>query len=153
MRHDQGSRSQESIAPKLTPKQKRFVEAYIVTGNASEAYRQAYDTSKMSEKVIGNEASKLLQHHGITMELDRSQQEHAKRHNVTIDTITAMLKEDRALARKMEQPAAAVSAAMGLAKLHGLIVDKGSFDHRHSAQDEAVRELEEIYRQANGKPH
>ena len=31
------------MAKKLTPKQESFCLAYIETGNASEAYRQAYD--------------------------------------------------------------------------------------------------------------
>lgn len=46
------------------------------------------------------------------------------RHRVTIDTITEMLREDRQLAHTVAQSGAAVSASMGLAKLHGLIVDK-----------------------------
>jgi hypothetical protein len=35
-----------------------------------------------------------------------------------------MLKEDRQLARENTQTSAAVAAVMGLAKLHGLILDK-----------------------------
>jgi phage terminase small subunit len=108
----------------LTPKQEAFARAYVETGNASEAYRQAYEARRMSEKAIGNEASRLLAHPGITLEVERLRAEHAQRHNVTVDSITAMLKEDRELARSLNQPAAAVSATMGIAKLHGLIIDR-----------------------------
>ena len=43
----------------LTQKQENFCLAYIKTGNASEAYRQAYNAEKMSEKQIWEESSKL----------------------------------------------------------------------------------------------
>jgi len=43
----------------LTPKQEAFVLAYIKTGNASEAYRQAYNTNA-SAKTIHEKASRLL---------------------------------------------------------------------------------------------
>lgn len=42
----------------------------------------------------------------------------------TAADIVAMLEEDRELARNVEQPGAAVSASMGIAKLLGLITDK-----------------------------
>ena len=67
---------------------------------------------------------------------------HAARHEITIDTITAMLKADRELAREKEQPAAAVSAAMRLAKLHGLIVDKSKMDLDAKATGEIVTRIE-----------
>jgi hypothetical protein len=43
----------------LTPKREAFVLAYIKTGNASEAYRQAYNTNA-SAKTIHEKASRLL---------------------------------------------------------------------------------------------
>lgn len=44
----------------LTEKQKAFADKYIETGNATEAYKSAYSTSKMSDQVIYNEASKTI---------------------------------------------------------------------------------------------
>ena len=44
----------------LTIKQEKFCNYYIETGNASEAYRRAYDCKNMSEKAIWENASKLL---------------------------------------------------------------------------------------------
>ena len=52
------------------------------------------------------------------------QEANAQRHNVTIDSITAQLDEDRALARNEKQASAAITATMGKAKLHGLVSDK-----------------------------
>ncbi|EPZ98572.1 terminase small subunit, partial [Glaesserella parasuis] len=40
----------------LTPKQEKFCQLYIELGNASEAYRQAYDCSKMSNETINTKA-------------------------------------------------------------------------------------------------
>lgn len=44
----------------LTIKQEKFCNYYIETGNASEAYRRAYNCDNMSEKAIWENASKLL---------------------------------------------------------------------------------------------
>jgi phage terminase small subunit len=52
------------------------------------------------------------------------QAEHTQRHNITVDSITEMLKADKELARSLNQSTAAVSGSMGLAKLHGLVKDK-----------------------------
>lgn len=45
---------------KLTPKQEAFVLAYLETGNASEAYRRAYNAKGMADNVIHVKASELL---------------------------------------------------------------------------------------------
>ena len=44
------------MAKKLTPKQESFCLAYIETGNASEAYRQAYDAKNMKPETINRKA-------------------------------------------------------------------------------------------------
>lgn len=52
---------------KLTERQRRFVDAYIKTGNASESARQA----GYSDKVITVTAAKLLVNTSIRAEIDR----------------------------------------------------------------------------------
>src|SRR5215468_10217190 len=47
---------------KLTPKQEAFILAYLETGNASEAYRRAYNASGMNAATINREAHSLLEH-------------------------------------------------------------------------------------------
>lgn len=44
----------------LTQKQETFCLAYIETGNASEAYRRAYNTAKMKPETINEAASRLI---------------------------------------------------------------------------------------------
>lgn len=108
----------------LTPKQEAFAQAYLETGNASEAYRRAYDADAMKETSVHVNACKLLKNAKVALRLDQLQQRAQKRHDINIDTITEMLKADRELARKNAQSSAAVNAVMGMAKLHGLLVDK-----------------------------
>lgn len=48
------------MARKLTPKQDAFVAAYIETGNASEAYRRAYNVENMLSTTVGHKAHILI---------------------------------------------------------------------------------------------
>lgn len=109
----------------LTPKQEAFVQAYIETGNASEAYRRAYPAAKnWKPEVVHVKASELLSNGKVVVRVDALRQKHAKRHEVTVDTLVAELEEARELAKKTEAPSAMVSATMGKGKLLGLIVEK-----------------------------
>ncbi len=109
----------------LTPKQEAFAQAYIETGNASEAYRRAFNVRPNTKpNSIMVEASKLLSTPKIAQRVAELKAEHAERHEMTVDNIRDMLLEDRQFAREMETPAAAVSATMGLAKLYGHLRDK-----------------------------
>lgn len=44
----------------LTPKQEAFCMAYLETGNASEAYRRAYNAQNMKPETVNKRASELL---------------------------------------------------------------------------------------------
>lgn len=110
----------------LTPKQERFCTAYIETGNASEAYKIAYDAGKMSSGAVHVAASRLLDNPKVALRVDELRAAHIQRHAVTVDTIRDMLMEDRNFAVKLEKPSAAVSATLGLAKLYGLMGDVGA---------------------------
>lgn len=50
----------------LTQKQESFALAYIETGNASEAYRRAYDAGRMKPETINKRASELLADGAVT---------------------------------------------------------------------------------------
>ncbi len=54
---------------KLTPKQEKFCLVYLKTGNASEAYRQAYDTSNMKPESVNRKAKDVLDNVKITSRL------------------------------------------------------------------------------------
>lgn len=54
----------------LTLKQEKFVNRYLECGNASEAYRYAYDCSRMSDVVVYNKASLMLSKGEIRVRLE-----------------------------------------------------------------------------------
>lgn len=106
----------------LTIKQEAFCQAYIETGNASEAYRTAYAADKMKAEAIHVKASELLSNGKVSVRLKELQGEIKQRHNVTVDSLLAELEEARqkALSAETPQSSAAVAATMGKAKLTGL---------------------------------
>lgn len=120
---------------KLTPKQENFCLAYLETGNASEAYRRAYDASGMSSVSVNRKAKELVDNVKIAARLDELREPILKRHAITVDDLLAELEEARRLALETEAPAPAVSATMGKAKLLGL--DKQVIEH-HGANGTAL---------------
>lgn len=65
---------------KLTPKQETFCQEYIKCGNASEAYRKAYNTENMKPESINRKASELLDNVKVTariQELDKEKKNEA----------------------------------------------------------------------------
>jgi phage terminase small subunit len=130
------------MACKLTPKQGAFALAYIETGNASEAYRRAYSVNGKSENTVHVEASRLLDNPKISLRVAELQAAHRQRHNVTVDTLTNELEAARELAMKDEKGAsAAVSAVLGKAKLHGLLVDRSEVNANVRMSHEDALEL------------
>lgn len=108
----------------LTPKQESFCQTYIESGNASEAYRTAYNCENSKPATINRKAKELLDNGKITARVDQLREGHQKRHEVTVDSLTKELEEARELAKKTDSPSAMVSATMGKGKLHGLIIDR-----------------------------
>jgi phage terminase small subunit len=110
----------------LTPKQEAFAQAYIETGNASEAYRRSYDASGMKPESINRKAKELLDNGKIAARLAELRASAVERHQLTVDDIIRELEEARTMAMTGERPqtAAMVAATMGKAKVLGLITDK-----------------------------
>ena len=117
---------------KLTIKQEAFARAYVETGNASEAYRRAYNAENMSRESIAVRACQLLAHCKVSVMVQQLKDQAAERHAVTVDSLVNELEEARIAALTAESPqsAAAVSATMGKAKLMGL--DKQILDLKSS---------------------
>ncbi len=69
---------------KLTPKQNKFAEEYVNTGNASEAYRRAYDVAETtSNDVIKVKASELLKNGNIAVTVKDLQKKEAEAFQIT----------------------------------------------------------------------
>lgn len=75
----------------LTPKQAKFVEVYLETGNASEAYRQAYNVKSMNENTINRNAHSLLYNNKIAARLEEIKAKNAERTQVTLEYLTNRL--------------------------------------------------------------
>ena len=75
----------------LTPKQEAFAQAYVETGNASEAYRRGYNAEKMSDNALHVAASRALSNAKVRLRVDALRAEVAKRHDITIDKIVREL--------------------------------------------------------------
>ena len=107
----------------MTPKQADFVRWYFELGNASEAYRRAYNsTGKLN--TLHRKANDLLKHPVIKAEVIAMQEQARERNQVTIDNVVDELEEARQVAKQSGNAAAMVSATLGKAKVLGLVVDK-----------------------------
>lgn len=114
----------------LTPKQENFCLAYLETGNASEAYRRAYDADGMAAATVNKRASELMDNGAIAGRLEELRAPIIAKAQLTVEDLLAELEEARQLALQTEAPAPAVSATMGKAKLLGM--DKQIIDHTSS---------------------
>ena len=88
----------EKRVPLLTIKQERFAQEYVATGNASEAYRRAYDTQG-APRTIEVEASRLLAHPKVSLRLATLRAMDSAHSSLTRATILSQLEETRRLAR------------------------------------------------------
>jgi len=69
---------------------------------------------------INNKAYELMQNVDITSRVAQLQERVAKKFEVTVESLTRELEEDRQLARDLDMPAAAISALNVKARIHGL---------------------------------
>lgn len=109
----------------LDPVREAFVQEFHATGNASEAFRRAKPAARnWKDTTVHPRASKMLAEDKVQARLHELQAASAEKHGITIESLTMELDEDRKGARAAGQYSAAISAVMGKAKLHGLIVEK-----------------------------
>ena len=109
----------------LTPKQEKFCQLYVKLGNASEAYRQAYNSKGKQETVAVN-SSKLLSDANVSLRVESIRESLKANHGITLKNILDELEEARVTALSAETPqsSAAVAASMGKAKLLGFDREK-----------------------------
>ena len=96
---------------------------YFELGNASEAYKRAYN-SHAKPNTLHRKANDLLKHPVIKAEVQTMQAQARERNQVTIDKVVDELEEARQVAKQSGNASAMVSATLGKAKVLGLVVDK-----------------------------
>lgn len=112
----------------LTQKQEMFCVAYIETGNASEAYRTAYNARAMKAASVNRKAKELLDNGKITARLAELRKPVLDRAELTLETHLADLKHIRDMAIQDGKWSAAAQAEVARGKASGLYVDKIEVD-------------------------
>lgn len=101
----------------LTVKQELFCKTYLETGNASEAYRQAYNAEKMSPKTVTEAASRLLKNSNVAARVDSLTKETQDLflwdRQTSIKTLATIARSDN------EAAASRISAVKELNVMHG----------------------------------
>lgn len=128
----------------LTQKQEAFALAYVETGNAAEAYRQAYDVKPATQdSTIYSAASRLLSDDKITARVKELQGQAADLALYTVGKAFEELEAAREIAMSEKNPSAAVAAVNGKIKLFGL--DQPSRQTvDHTSSDGSLRPTEII---------
>ena len=77
---------------RLTEKQEKFCQYYLDTdGNASEAYRMAYDTSNMQPNTVWNSASLLMDNPKVTQRINEIRIERAESSRIERNRVERVL--------------------------------------------------------------
>lgn len=108
----------------LTQKQENFCLAYIETGNASEAYRKAYNAAGSSEKSVWELASKMLDNPKVISRLEALREQAARRAILTLERHLEELATLRDEARAEGRYSAAIAAEIARGKAAGLYVEQ-----------------------------
>ena len=110
---------------RMTIKQERFARKYIANGgNASQAYRDVYNTRNMSEKTLGRAAHEVKENPKVAAKIEKIKAEQSDFQQITLEEIGSGLRRVAAQAEANGQAAAAAQALVALGKLAGLYVDK-----------------------------
>jgi phage terminase small subunit len=126
----------------LTIKQKRFATEYVAVGNASEAYRRAYSADRMASATVHKEACMLLKNPKVARRVAELYEQISAKQAITRDEIVTALRHAMAGAEASGHWSAAVQAAMNLARLGGLLVEKRNVTFSdNNAHLQAVSEL------------
>lgn len=126
----------------LTLKQEKFAQEVAKGATQSDAYRRAYDAKKMKPETVQKRASELMSDREVAGRVADLRRPAAARCEITVERITTDLMEAREKAIENNQSSAAVAASMGIAKLHGLLVEdrKNARDPFEGWSGEQIRE-------------
>jgi hypothetical protein len=130
------------MAALSNPKHERFAQLLAKGENATAAYKAAgYSATGNSAEAA---ASRLLSDVKVQARISELQERAAIKVEKTAADVVRMLEEDRKLAREIQQPGAAVSASMGIAKILGLVVDRSELTGKNGGPIETRDVSEDI---------
>jgi phage terminase small subunit len=111
---------------KLTIRQENFCNYYIELGDASKAYRRAYNADKMKTETINNKAYKLLNRGDIGARLEELQAE---------------LKSKSDITKEQNLKELANIAFSSIADLHKTWIERKDFEDLTVAQKAAIKSI------------
>ena len=109
---------------KLTIKQEKFAQKFVECGNASEAYRHAYNTENMLDKTVWERASVELAKSKVSARVGELKAKLVEKHEVTMDYVTQILKDALEIAYTEKDGKLIKDVGMDMSKLYGLIQDR-----------------------------
>ena len=140
------------MSTKLTAKQEAFCLAYLKSSNASEAYRQAYDTKGASPNCVEVNACRLLKNTKVALRIAQLRAPVIARAVYGYEQAMTEAQTAMDLAERLEVPSAMVAAAALRAKLSGLMVEDRK-NLRSPLQDiptDALEQLEQVLGRTHG---
>jgi phage terminase small subunit len=108
----------------LTQKQEAFAVAYIASGNASDAYRQAYNSGGMAAATVNRKAKELMDNGKITARIEELRKPVAEAAQLTLGKHMDDLLELRNMAKSEGKLDAAIKAEIARGKAAGLYSEK-----------------------------
>lgn len=131
---------------KLTQKMEAFSIAYIETGNASEAYRRAYDAEHMLPATVNRKAVELMENPKIVARLKELREPAVKNAQITLESHLAELASLRDAARKARDYGAAIRAEVARGKAASLYAERFEVEHKMSLANliEAAEQRERV---------
>jgi hypothetical protein len=107
-----------------TAKKEAFARAYVESRSWVDAYKASYTWENMSYTSIRVNANRLRQDPFVQQKIAELTRRLEDECVISLKKVTQFLLEDRQLAHKEGQAAAAVQASMHLAKIYGYYVDR-----------------------------
>jgi phage terminase small subunit len=143
------------MSDRLTLKQENFIAAYLANGgNATDAYRQAYDCSAMTDKSINENASKLLRNAKVAPRLQVLQEQAATKAVLNRAWVLERLMRNADAAKAANDYTASNKALELLGKVDELsmFVERSNVqsDNRHHLKVDAVSTFDGFLAEASG---
>lgn len=108
----------------LSQKHIKFIQAYIVSGNATESAKRAGYSQKNSTQ----SAQRILGSKTVQAEIAQIRAEVEKETKFDLKRAIEYAEADRQFARENKNPMAAHKCSEMLARLHGLLIDKHHYE-------------------------
>ena len=108
----------------LTPKQEKFCLVYMQTGNATEAYRQAYSTGNMKPATVNRKAKEVIDNGNIGARLAELKQPAIEAAQLSLTQHLMDLQRLRDAAWADEKYGPAVVAEVSRGRASGLYIEK-----------------------------